>query len=257
MRWPEHGGLLNMVRRKNIHEVLTIGSGHIAVGLAMLLAFLLSSRIAAAQCGVLTTENPPMGVSTKVRLTVMAYGKPLLGATIRVSEAGKAALFTVSTDDHGLAELPPLKPGLYTLVVASGEEILSETRLNATQHPENKTSELSINMKPTGTAQVLGITARMPAGERVKEFRGVVVDMSGAAVPGALIEVYPRDFEPKSKGIQLKAGENGHFSTPLADGTYTVIVRMQAFRIWFQVFEVARDGQAKELHPLLEVDHCP
>ncbi len=246
-----------MPKRKDIHKILIIGSGRIVVGLAVLLPFLFSSTIAAAQCGVVTTENPPMGVSTKVRLTVMAYGKALPGVSVGVSQAGKAPLFKVSTDDHGLAVLPPLKPGLYTMVLASGDVLLSESQLQAMEHPEGKACELSINLKPTGTAQVLGVTARMSVEERVREFKGVVVDTSGAAVPGVLIEVYPRDSEAKSKGIQLKADENGHFSTPLADGTYTVLARMRAFRIWFQVFEVARDGQAKELHPLLEVDHCP
>ena len=246
-----------MAKRKDIHKTPIIGFGPATIGMAVLLLFLLSSCTANAQCGVVTTENPPMPVSTKVRITVMAYGKALPGATVEVSQTGKAPLSTVSTDDHGLAVLPPLKPGLYTVVVVSGDALLSESHLQAMEHPEGKASELSINLKPTGTAQVLAITARMPVDERVQEFKGVVADPSGAAVPGAFIEVYPRGSEAKSKGIQLKADENGRFSAPLADGTYTVVVRMQAFRIWFLVFDVARDGQTKELHPLLIVDSCP
>ena len=235
---------------------LSARSNYITVGMAVLLVLVLFSGIASAQCVVAASPDPTAS-STRVRITVAAFGKPLLGATVKVSETDKPPFLTVSTDDHGLAVLPTLKPGWYTIAVTSGDDLFSELHVHATEHPENKASEFNVNLQPTETAQVLATAERMSVDERVQDFKRAVVDPAGARVPGALIEVYPRGSGSKSKAIQLKADENGRFSAPLADGTYTVVVRMQGFRIWFLLFQIARDGKAKELNASLRIGGCP
>jgi hypothetical protein len=335
-----------MAKRKDIHKVLIAGSGHITVGMAMLLAFLLYASLASSECvevipvpssrnvritarvngkplqgtevevfqtgvsfytddhgvamlpplkpgfysivaasggdlfaslhlnvmekseskvSVFSMDLQPAAIaqmpttapsSRNVRITAYVNGKPLQGTEVEVFQTEKESLVSLSADDHGVAMLPPLKPGFYSLVAASGEDLVAGLYLHVMENSESKVSVFSMDLRPTAIAQMLATAARMPVSERVQEFKGVAEDPSGAGVPGALIEVYPMGSEVKSKRIQLKADENGHFSAPLADGTYTVLVRMQAFRDSFLVFEVARDGQAKELRVSLRVGGC-
>ncbi|HKM83283.1 MAG TPA: hypothetical protein VJY15_20275 [Candidatus Acidoferrum sp.] len=195
--------------------------------------------------------------SRNVRITAYVNGEPLQGTEVEVFQREKEPLGSLSTDDHGVAVLPPLKPGFYSIVAASGEDLVANLYLHVMENAESEVSVFSMDLQPTATAQMLATAAKMPVTERIQEFKGVAEDPSGAGVPGASIEVYPRGSEAKSKRIQLKADENGHFSAPLADGIYTVVVRMQAFRDSFLVFEVTQDGKAKELRVSLRVGGCP
>lgn len=200
-----------MAKRKDIHKGLIAGSGHITVGMAMLWAFLLYASLASSEC----VEVIPVPSSRNVRITAHVNGKPLQGAEVEVFQTG----VSFYTDDQGVAMLPPLKPGFYSIVAASGEDLVASLYLHVMENSESKVSVFLMDLQPTAKAQMLATAAKMPVSERVQEFKGVAEDPSGAGVPGALIEVYPRDSEAKSKRIQLKAGENGHFSAPLADGT--------------------------------------
>ncbi len=201
-----------------------------------------------------------MPVSNRnVRITAFLDGKPIPGATVEVFQMGeepldltarREPLVSLSTDDRGVAVLPQLKQGLYRIVATSGVDLDSTLYLAVAKNAEDKASEFSIDLKPTQTAKI-------PVSERIQEFKGVVKDPSGAPVAGALIKAFAKDSKVKTKVLEVKADENGHFSGPLSDGTYAVFVEAPGFRTRVLVLEVDKNGEGKELHVPLLVGSCP
>jgi len=63
---------------------------------------------------------------------------------------------------------------------------------------------------------VLAASRKMPVGVRIPTLKGIVQDQSGAAVVGALVQVFPKESGEKLATIELKTDENGKFSAPLA-----------------------------------------
>jgi hypothetical protein len=74
-----------------------------------------------------------------------------------------------------------------------------------------------------------------------------------------LIEVFPRESKESKEDavpVGLRTDAYGHFSSSLPGGTYTAIIRSQGFRPWYLVFEITKEGKAKELHATLQVAGC-
>jgi protocatechuate 3,4-dioxygenase beta subunit len=233
----------------------------IGKSLTVLSACLLYASLTAAECVVVTALQPQLS-SKKVQITVFADGKPSQHAAVEVDliANGKETLVSLFTDDYGVVKLPRLKPGNYSIGATSADALQSNfLLLHVLDHAGGKETVFSLQLQPTFTSAAeptLVGAAKMPASERIQAFKGIVEDVTGAGVPGALIEIFPRNSGDSTKIVRFKTDGSGHFSATLASGTYTAIVRAPGFRDWRLVFEIARDGEAKELHAQVQIWSC-
>lgn len=203
------------------------------------------------------TAQKTLSSSGNVRITAFQEGKPREGATVEVFLKDKEHIASLRTDAQGVAVLPPLKPGFYSISASAGEDFRADLYLQVFE--KTVTSSFSLELQSVSfvdTQAALRASEAMPVNERIQEFKGVVEDQSGAVVPGALIKILPRNDGERAKWITLKTDEAGHFSSALPVGTYTALIQLRGFRTQILVFAIARDGQAKELHALMKVVSC-
>jgi Carboxypeptidase regulatory-like domain len=217
---------------------------------AVLLLF--SASLSFGEC----VEASPVNSSRNVRVIVLKDGKTQQKVKVELFAEGKGFIVSLLTDEHGIAFLPTLKPGFYSILASTGEDLEASQSLRVLDEAEVKMSSFTMNLWPNVTARMTAAAESAPVRARIQEFKGVVVDPSGAAIPGALVSVYPRGSDKKRKTVQIKADESGQFSAPLPEGIYTVVVGARAFRGKFVVFELVRDGETKPLQVLLQVDYC-
>jgi hypothetical protein len=218
--------------------------------------YLFFAGLAFGECVTIETRKP-LPSSGTVRIDAFVDGKPRPDATLEVFLTDKERIASLRTDIHGNAVLPPLKPGFYSIFASSGEDLRAELYLEVLGNAKNEMGAFSLELVSFPDTQAALRTAKtMPAGKQIQEFKGVVEDQSGAAVPKALIWIIRRGDTKDAKAIAIKADDSGHFSSPLSVGTYVVLVQSQGFRSEILVFEIAKNGQPKELHALLKVASC-
>ena len=219
---------------------------------------LVSAGLSFGEC-VEVTARKALPSSGNVRVAVFLEGRPRAGATVEVFLTDKEHGASLRTDIHGVAVLPQLKPGFYSILASSGEDFHADLNLQVPENPKATASAFSMELLPFAfpdTQSALRTAETMPVTEKLQEFKGVVEDQSGAVVPKALIRIIRRGDANNEKSTKIKADESGHFSSPLPDGIYVVLVQAQGFRKEILVFEIASDGQAKELHAHLKVASC-
>ena len=129
-----------------------------------------------------------------------------------------AQLFTRGVSELGLTLAP------YALLLPL---CAITTIANAQQTVEPGTSSSSLPNAPQPQSDQQSSAEQTPSGERSASVSGVVLDVSGAAVPGAQVSLTHRD------GTQLRtlnSGDNGEFAfTKLPAGSYLVIVSAKGF----------------------------
>jgi len=214
------------------------------------------SFFANAECTTVSSVNPQSSFRN-VSIIAFVNGKPAQAATVSILLVGKD-LFSLRTDDHGVVTFPPLQPGFYSVVATSGDNLRSEMFLHVSDSA-NKTSTFGMDLvAPVFPAKewVLAASRKMPVSVRIPTLKGIVQDQSGAAVAGAVVLVFPKEFGEKLATIELKTDENGKFSAPLGDGTYVVLVESQGFKIGAVIFEIARNAEAKPLQVTLQIQAC-
>ena len=222
----------------------------------VLIASVFFSVFANAECTTVSSVNPQASFRN-VSIIAFVNGKPAQAATVAILLVGKE-LFSLRTDDHGVATFPPLQPGFYSVVATSGDNLRSEMLLHVSDSA-NKTSTFGMDLvAPQFPAKepVLAASRKMPVSVRIPTLKGIVQDQSGAAVAGAVVQVFPKESGEKLATIELRTDDNGKFSAPLGDGTYVLLVQSQGFIIGTAIFEVAGNGEAKLLQITLKILMC-
>ena len=224
--------------------------------IAVLFASLFFSVFANAECTTVSSVTPQPSFRN-VSIIAFVNGKPIQAATVAILLVGKE-LFSLRTDAHGVVTFPPLQPGFYSVVATSGDNLRSEMLLHVSDS-ESKTSTFGMDLvAPQFPAKepVLAASRKMPVSVRIQMLKGIVQDQSGAAVQGAVVQVFHKESGEKLATIELKTDENGKFLAPLSDGTYVVLVESQGFKIGTAIFEIARTGEAKPLQITLQIQSC-
>jgi hypothetical protein len=222
--------------------------------LPILIASLLFSAFANAEC-VTVDSGPPKPSFRNVRIVASVEGKPVRDASVEVLLEGKD-LFSLRTDQHGIAALPPLHPGYYWVTATSDNRWQAGTYLYIVDDSSKKTTTLRLGLQPPTSAaqQELNAAAReVLVTEHLQFFKGTVQEPSGGRVPGAVIQLFPKDFQVKPTPIRLTANENGNFSAPLADGAYVVVIGLPGFKSFIAGLQIARSGEAQELQVSLKI----
>jgi hypothetical protein len=243
---------------------------------ALAAACLFFSTLVRAECVEVTTATPRslsyQQSSQNARIAVALDGKPAPGAQIDILTARNYHLrFSITTDIHGLAALPTLVPEQYHVVATAtdkqrGESYLAESFLGVYKGIPGSVGWVFLDLVPVRQVQLLelptleqalfgGARRTTPIG-RISGFQGFVIDPSGAGIPGATIKVFPTGSSDESHVIETETDQTGRFSVSLPEGTYTVVVHMQAFRPQAMDFEIAQGAEATVAKITLNVAWC-
>jgi len=95
-----------------------------------------------------------------------------------------------------------------------------------------------------------------PPSERIQDFAGVLLDESGADIPGARIRIWKRGSEDEGPTVEAVSDQEGRFSAHLAEGTYIAVFRERGFRDQLVIFDIAKGDGAKEFQVTLRVGGC-
>jgi hypothetical protein len=216
---------------------------------------LLLAILVSAECGVVEPVYHPS--SEKVRVTVLLYGKPLKDAKLEFSPVteNKSGV-SLSMDRRGVASAPELLSGRYRLVAAGLDKLTTESYLDVSKSSRNQPTMFVMNLATPPAWTPVGAAwepaEKAPVTELVREFGGLLLDPSGASIPGAEIQVLHKDSLP-AVVAKLKSDEAGRFATRLADGTYVAFIQMPGFQTQVLAFEVARTAGPKQLRIPMQI----
>jgi hypothetical protein len=236
-------------------------------------ACLFFSGIVFAECVVVTAGNSQQPLillhrSRNIQVTVNLDGKPLPEAPVTVYTDKDQLLFAASTDAHGVAKLRDLEPGRYEVIGMSADGARSSLLLDVSAKAKKSLNSFSLNLFTTfglfnvsGDPRVvrqlfLARVAKMAVSQKLRGFTGMVRDASGAAIPGAFVEIFPDGTWEQASATVLKTDGAGHFSVKLPSGLYRTIIHAMGFNPYPVVFEITQDGESEDLLVVLQVGHC-
>jgi hypothetical protein len=202
-----------------------------------------------------TVEAPkPQESSRHVRIVVMLGGKPLRGVTIDFYPIAAQPHFSAITDEDGIATPPDLALGNYNIVARLDEDVSTSLSLHVV--PERMVSTFSLDLTE-GFAQAQRAqqaAESLPIRDRVKSFRGTVLDPTGAVIAGTNIRVVRKGSQEKAVALRVKSDAKGNFSGQLGEGSYIAFVFSQGFRTAIVPFEVTKDGSG-DLRITMQIGH--
>jgi hypothetical protein len=230
-------------------------------------ACLLAAGVSAGECvtvwsGPAIPEPIYQQASREVRILAVQDGKPLVGASLSVffGAEDKASLL-LATDQRGLAVVSRLRPGRYHIVALSPDRL--DTAVLYMEVPEKaaaQTSSFLIDLTASDLGPPITLAApavnTAPINDYIRQFKGVVSDVTGAVIPKAQVQVYRRGEEVKEPVAKLRADVSGRFSAQLAPGAYVAFLESPGFKTRIVGFEIGPQLQAKDLQIQLVVGGC-
>jgi len=216
----------------------------------------LSATFVVAECVVV--EPVYHHSSEKIRITALLDGKPLKDAKLEFSPMTENKTpISLSTDRHGVASASEVPPGRYRVVATGRDKLLAELYLDVSKASRNQPTLFVMNLgapitRVPSAGAAWEAAEKAPVTELVREFGGLLLDPSGASIPGAEIQVLRKDSQP-AVVAKLKSDEAGRFATRLADGTYVAFIQMPGFRRQVLAFEVARTAGPKQLRISMQI----
>jgi hypothetical protein len=208
---------------------------------------------------VVATRGPVPYAKQGLQVTVVFDGRPASGAKIEVGRiSGDGEPLLLVTDSLGKATLPELAAGEYHIRAAPAQspnftegiefcvaecaandfEIKDFTvdNLDGILHPVDLSalgmSELVIDLAPDRIqewARLIVEAEHEPTVLRTREIRGVVLDQSGAVIPGASIDVIRKGGKANEPIAGLQSDPSGRFLIPVSDGDYFVVISSPGF----------------------------
>jgi Carboxypeptidase regulatory-like domain len=165
--------------------------------IATFIASVLLSVFANAECVAVASVAQPS--SRNVRILATLNGKPGNNATVEVVADGKD-VFTVRTDEQGVAVLPTLLPGHnYGLTTTLNDRWRSETYLHILEQPGNEPTTVLVNLQPF--VPLMKLSSR--------EVR-VLASVNGKPVKDATVEVFHLGMDL----LSLRSDEQGSVILP-------------------------------------------
>jgi hypothetical protein len=252
------------------------GWASLAVAVAVLL------QAAAAWSSVEVADPRTFPHATQhARITVFFDGKPLAGSKIGVEAfASTDFIVTLTADGSGQAVLPELPEGFWQILawsdlypgLGAGFDICigpcfdafeivdltvnsldgDVTAVKKAAPADEFTMEVGPFQFPPPTV-LLAAAETKPTAEHLREFRGVVRDPTGAAVPGAWIKVVRKGTQGKDEVALLRSGAEGKFSAGLPDGEYVVLITALGFQARAIPLTIAQTGDANGLQVVLMI----
>jgi len=195
----------------------------------------------------------PLKSGPNTRVALLVSGKPRSGVKVDVyryelgaKQEHKPRLSLIS-DEDGWIRPRKLRPGHYHLVASAEENLSADLYLDVSADSGKLPSAFLMELRPLvpSPKELWTNVEQMSVKETVKEFRGVVQDISGAIIPGASVEVVRKGTEGKSRVAHLKTDKNGQFHKRLHAGDYIAIVSMPGFQSSYVPFAVTKHGSGE------------
>lgn len=224
-------------------------------------ACLLLATLSSAECVTLPGRKPglPMFQSSSRRIQVTAVQDGRALGNVRflfyLESDDVNPKLALTTDKQGVVLAPNLAPGHYRILAIGPENESTEAYLDVTGKGGKRMNSFLLAIPPTFLPQRASDIDRAPLTENVREFKGHVEDAGGAAIAGALVQVYRKD-SPSEPVVKIKADNAGSFTASLAPGKHVVFVSSLAFEKKAVGFEIGPAGEAKDLRVELRVGSC-
>jgi hypothetical protein len=225
--------------------------------------------VALAATSLLWAEPPPASAvmvevipcqasSQRARITIDLNGKSAKDVRLILTTLENQPVQALSIDEFGIAVLPPLTPGKYLVSASAPENLGAALCVEISKKKWKQVSSFSLALKtlppaPPTREELLSAAEDKPPRERIQQFRGVVVDPSGAAVSGIVIQIFPKGARDDARTAKATSDASGHFSVALPDGVYTAFLMSPGFRTEIVTFEITHAGTANGLRISLQI----
>jgi Carboxypeptidase regulatory-like domain len=227
-------------------------------------SFSFLARSALAECVTIETVKSaePYRLSRQnVRIKTILYNKAASGVKVAIYRMDGSNPYSLVSDKNGVVVAKQLEPGSYR-VIATSDTSTGSLLLHVSRSGKKEMSDFFISLatpapyarSPLSAAEMLS-AMKQPVSAHVQQFNGVVLDPSGAPIPGADIAVTQTDPANADNLIELHSDQSGRFSKSLPEGTYVAIFRSQGFRDAVAVFEVTNKG-TKDLQVKMTLGGC-
>jgi 5-hydroxyisourate hydrolase-like protein (transthyretin family) len=202
----------------------------------------------------------PSRSSPTVRLTVLLKGKPQKGVKVKIYQYKLGPgdevkpRFSLISDPQGRVSPPKLTPGHYHVVASAAKNLRADLYLDVSEQANEKASEFSMELAigDISREELFTKADQMPIKDRLKVFRGIVRDLTGAPIAGVSIEVVRKRSQGRDHVVQLESGKRGQFSASLSDGSYIALFSAPGFQIQVVPFEITEQGSG-DLRVTLEL----
>jgi hypothetical protein len=218
----------------------------------------------ASACPLLTTIAPGVPSvevlmvrpsSQTLRISVLQEGNRLQNAMVEVFREDGKSRFSLSTEEHGVAILPPRPSRGYNIAATTAGHLRADLLLDISKHKSNKPSELSLQLHvvPPTLEELIVAAEESARTEWLREFEGVAVDPTGANLPQTRIDIFQQSSGGRVRVTTIESDATGHFSTHLPDGVYTATFQVHGFARQIHVFEINQDADQKDLRIRLDL----
>ena len=198
--------------------------------------------------------------SQGARITIDLHGKPAKDVKLVATTLGNQLMGVLSIDDSGLAVVPPLAPGKYLVTASAPENSGGSICIEILKKKSKQVSSFSLALKTISPnfltiEQMLAAAENNAPSEHLQEFKGLVVEPTGAGVSGSVIQIFPQGARVRDdpRAVKVITDANGGFSTALADGIYTALFMSPGFQAKIVTFEISSQGSANGLRISLQL----
>lgn len=197
--------------------------------------------------------DPPVQSSQRITVAVEKQGKPVQGAKVSVfgSSLPQAGI-SVLTDSAGVAKLPTLETGTYS-IQATFEGGVAATALSVKRTTFAKPTQLTFALVHSPSRMDLVAAQNNQVTWQTKVFAGAVKDPSGAPIPNASIQIFKKGELDEWNGTLLYADQNGRFTVPLPDGEYVAFFQSSGFQSRIAAFEINPQADQAVVSVILQI----
>jgi hypothetical protein len=160
------------------------------------------------------------------------------------------------TNAEGIVFFSKLRPGKHCISATALDNAAAQVCIDVSSKSRGARSSFSIELPPSATAQEMVKAEGLPVTDHTQGFTGIVWDESGAVVPGANIEILPKESDNEDHATRVKTNASGHFFALLPDGVYVAFFQSSGFSTKTEVFEVGKKFEPKDLRILLKIGRC-
>lgn len=223
--------------------------------LRLVVCWLLLVRVGFCDCHEVQ-GGPPVMSSQKITIAVEKQGRPVKGAKVSVfGQTLPQTGLTVLTDSEGMAKLPTLNTGTYS-IEATFEGGTAATAVSVEQKTFAKPTQLTFALVHSPSRMDLVAAQNNRITWQTKLFAGVIKDPSGAPIPNASIQIFKKGELDEWNGTRLAADQNGRFNAPLPDGEYLAFFQAQGFQSRIAAFEINQEADQAVVPVILQIAMC-
>lgn len=197
--------------------------------------------------------NPVVKTSQSIVARVEKQGKPAADAKVTIfGQLLPQSGLVVKTDAKGMAKIPVLKPGIYT-ITAEFHGGVTSVAVTVKHRAFAKPSELKLVLEHYPSRVELAAAQNVLVERQSRTLAGVVKDRTGAAIPNVFIQVFRIGDTDEWGGTLLFTDQHGQFAGELPAGKYIAFIQSPGFQSETIAFEISSDATQDTLPAVLHV----